>query len=308
MKKFFKRLIPIAVATAIIFPNVSAVETEFSMPSVYAATQNVPEGIERQLIFGSVTVYDFGKIKLHAYNTKDVMADEFYAFESDNGIVLLESGAFKNNVEEFSLYLKSLNKPLAGKLLSYHANGYKTYDDSAIYATQGAFDSWQKNGGVWNLTQNFVQGFGADKVAADLPENAQIVQVGDTVKIAGIDFKILSNPDAEGNYSVEIPEINAVYRHMMGSDVHNILPSIEYIDAEIADLETYRQKNYSLILTSHYIPEGQDAVKKKIAYLKKIKRIAKNSKDKADFIAAVKEKFPNYQGENYLEMTAGMLF
>ena len=128
----------------------------------------------------------------------------------------------------------------------------------------------------------------------------------DTVKVAGIDFTILPTPDED--YSVEIPAIGVVYRHMLGSKVHNILPSIAYIDAEIADMERYQQEGYGLILTSHYVPEGQEAVTEKLRYLRKVKELAGQSKDKADFIRQVKANFPTYEGENYLEMSASALF
>ena len=262
---------------------------------------------EKKLTLGTVTVYDFGEVKLHAYNTGDALADEFFALESNEGLVLLESAAFKDNVEEFSGYLKSLQKPLAGQLLSYHPNGYTAYD-APVYATEGAVRSWQKGGGVYALTDKFIQGFGADKVAPELPETANIVKAGDTLTLAGMTFRILETPDAEGNYGVEIPAINAVYRHMMGSDVHNILPAFAYIDAEIASLEECQRKGYALILTSHYAPEGQDAVAKKLDYLKKVKELARTCKAKDEFVAAAREAFPGYQGDGYLEMTAGFLF
>lgn len=193
-------------------------------------------------------------------------------------------------------------------ILSYHPNGFSAYGSSTIYATQGALASWNEGGGVYGLTQNFIQGFGADKVAEDLPSDAKIVEIGQSIDIAEIKFNILATPDSEGNLSVEIPQINSVYRHMMGADVYNILPAIEYIDAEIDAMKDYQSKRYSLILTSHHTPENQKDVATKLSYLKTIKKLAQKSKSKDQFIAAVKKAFPNYQGKNYLEMTAGALF
>mgnify|MGYP002298226571 CR=1 FL=1 len=311
-KNYLKIALPFALATVFSFPALLPDNPIGLTPAVVSASMvqaDIPAGNLHKLEIGTVTVYDFGKVKLHAYNTGDPLADEFYALESKDGLVLLESGAFKANVSEFDAYLKSLKKPLKGQLLSYHPNGYSTYDSKApIYATEGALASWGEKGGVRALTNNFVQGFGAEKVAADLPSTAVIVKPGETVKIAGIDFKILATSDVEGNYSVEIPAIKAVYRHMMGSNVHNILPSVDYIDAEIADMKKYQQEGYKMILTSHYVPEGQTAVAEKIKYLRKIKELVFASADKESFIKNVKEAFPDYEGVNYLEMSAGMLF
>ena len=307
-----KKIIPLALAAAFAVPTFAPIDNPIISKPIVAeakAKSDIPKGKVKKLEIGTVTVYKFGKIKLHAYNTNDALSDEFYALESKDGVVLIESGAMKANVAEFNEYLKKLNKPLVAQLLSYHPNGYSMFDgDAKIYATAGALASWQEGGGVYALTQNFIQGFGADKVAGDLPEDASVVRVGQTITIAGMEFKILPTPDVEGNYAIEIPAINSVYRHMMGSNVHNILPSLDYITAEIADLENYQDKGYTLILTSHYPPEGQAAVAKKIDYLQTIRRLARTCKNKYEFITAVNNAFPDYQGANYLEMTAGFLF
>ena len=255
---------------------------------------------------GSMNVYNFNDVKLHAYSTNDNMNDHCYIVETPEGLVLIESTAYKENVAALSDYIKSLNKPLAAALLSYHSNGYKSYGDVKIYATENALKSWKEGGSVWNLTQSFIQAMG-DKVADDLPESAEIINEGDTLNLAGIEFKILHSSDGE-DYDIEIPAINAIYRHMMGSKTHNILPGIPYIEAEISDLKNYQDKGYTMILTSHNAPEGQKAVAEKIAYLEKVLELAKNSKDKEEFINAVKAAFPDYAGEAYLGMTAGALF
>ncbi len=255
---------------------------------------------------GSMNIYNFDDIKLHAYGTGDNMNDFCYVIETPEGLVLIESTAYRENVNAFNDYVKSLNKPVAGALFSYHPNGYKTYGDIKIYATETALKSWGEGGSVKALTDSFVQVSG-EKVADDLPGKAEIISEGDTIKLAGIDFKILHESDGE-NYGIEIPAINTVYRHMMGSKTHNILPALPYIEAEISELKNYQDKNYSLILTSHHAPEGKQAVNEKIAYLEKVLELAKNCKDKEEFISKVKEAFPDYNGEAYLEMSAAALF
>ena len=53
-----------------------------------------------------------------------------------------------------------LNKLVAGKLLSYHPNGWNTYPDAPVYATESALASWGKDGSVTALTSQFVKTFG----------------------------------------------------------------------------------------------------------------------------------------------------
>ena len=259
---------------------------------------------------GYSAVHDFGyekeNVTLHAFETGDNMNDYCYVVETPEGLVLIESTAYKPDVEAFSKYVKTLNKPIAGALFSYHPNGYKSYGDVKVYATEGALKSWAEGGSVWELTQSFIQALG-NKVADDLPSSAEIITEGQTLRLAGLDFEILHESDGE-NYGVAIPALNVVYRHMMGSKTHNILPAIPYIEAEIAELKGYQEKGYALILTSHNAPEGKQAVAKKIAYLEKVLDLAKNCKTRAEFTSAVKEAFPDYNGEAYLDMSAGALF
>ena len=95
---------------------------------------------------------------------------------------------------------------------------------------------------------------------------------------------------------------------MLGSNCHSIITSVEHAKSMIATLKEYISKNYNLILTSHYIPEDINAVKAKISYIENLLNIAKDSSNAKDFIDKVKTEYPNYNGVNYLEMTANCLF
>ena len=274
------------------------------IPAVSSASEFETESVN--LKKGAVTVYNAGDIRLHAYETQDPMNDYQFVFESRDGLVLLESTALKDNVEIFADYIKSLNKPLKGELLSYHPNGYTSYH-SEVYATSGAVRSWNE-GSVKGLTQQFVSGFGKDAVATDLPEAVEEIKIGDTLTLAGIDFEIVDGYTPEGHFDVVIPQMNTIYTHMMGSKVHNILPSTAAIDSEINRFENISNKHYDLILTSHCKPESQAGVLEKINYLKTVKKIASYAKNSKEFTALVNEAFPSYEGKMYLEMTASMLY
>ena len=298
----FKKIIPIAILATMFgyFPcdNFSAADARTKVEST---------NFERPLTFGKVTVYDFGEVILHAYATNDALGDEFYLLESKTGLVLLESGAFKNNVEEFSAYIRFIGKPLEGVIFAYHPNGFLSYDKAPIYATKGALMSWREKGNVYNLTQNFAAQFGEDQIAMDLPYSVKFVNPKEKISIAGIEFKILESPDADG-FEVEIPAINMIYRHMLGETTHNIIPSREYLDAEIEKMKEYKSKKYAMILTSHHTPETQQAVTEKLTYLKQMKKFANKFKTKTEFLSAMNARFPNYSGDAYLQMTADMLY
>lgn len=61
-------------------------------------------------------------------------------------------------------------------------------------------------------------------------------------------------------------------------------------------------------MTSHYVPEGLDAVRAKIAYLETIIDIGSTCQDASEMIRKVNKAYPNYSGDNYLEMTANFFF
>ena len=95
---------------------------------------------------------------------------------------------------------------------------------------------------------------------------------------------------------------------MLGHDCHSIVAGADHADAMIAQLEDFKEKGYTLILTSHYTPEDLKDAETKIAYLKDLKAAASQCTDKSSFLTEMKRRFPGYAGENYLEMTAGFFF
>ena len=129
---------------------------------------------------GSVTVYDFGDIKLHAYDSGDALGDCTYAVETAEGIVLIESTAFRSANEAWKAYIDGLGTPVAGKLMAFHPNGSDIYNDDDPYATENALENWGEGGKIRSLTDGFVVAFGED-VATEHPASAQIVSFGDTV-------------------------------------------------------------------------------------------------------------------------------
>lgn len=92
---------------------------------------------------------------------------------------------------------------------------------------------------------------------------------------------------------------------MLGSKCHNILTSREHM---LAFAEELRGFQYTLVLTSHYVPEGADAVQAKLAYLGKALELSNSCATAEAFKSAMQSAFPDHAGENYLDMTASMLY
>lgn len=257
--------------------------------------------VEKQLGNGKVSVYDFGNVKLHAYMTNDALSDTAYLIETDREFIGIETPAFYDDLKSYSSYIKQSGKPLNHLFLAYHTALPENYK-GRVYATENYIKSVIK-GSIKGLLDNFKNIFG-DSFDTSIPKVTNVIKEG-KVNIADIEFIIKNKDDG---YIIEIPACNSIYIHMAGSDVHNILPSVEYIDSAINDMQQYKQKNYTLILTSHYKPETIELADIKTGYLKSIKEIYAANRNKEDFIASVKNKYPKYSGENYLQMTADMLY
>ena len=249
---------------------------------------------------GEMNVYDFGGIKLHAYRTNDFIDDEVFIIEKNGRAVIIESPCFFDNIKELTEYLKDIE--VEGMLIAYHGAGATFLPEVPKYATQNAVE-FSENGGGKALIDNFTNSFGEifDKSVHKITD----VMAEGKVTIGGIDFVIKQTDDA---FDVEIPEINAVYTHMLGHDCHSIVAGAGHADGIIAELKSYIEKGYDLILTSHYTPEDLKDAQTKIDYLENLKKIAANCSDADSFKAEVQKQYPNYNGQNYLNMTAGFFY
>lgn len=249
---------------------------------------------------GEMSVYDFGDIKLHAYKTNDFIDNEVFIVEKNGTAVIIESPCFYDNIGELTDYLK--NTEVAGMLISYHAAGSSFLPGVKRYSTQNAVD-YSKNGGGKALIDNFTKAFGA-AFDSGVHKITDIIS-SEQINIGGIDFIIKQTAEA---FDISIPEINAVYTHMLGHDCHSIVAGSSHADGIISELESYKSKGYDLILTSHYTPEDLKDAQTKIDYLKSLKEIAAECSDSESFKNEVNHRYPDYSGANYLDMTAGFFY
>lgn len=217
---------------------------------------------------GYVLVYDFGDVKVHNYNTADYIDDQVILLEKNKKVVVIESPAFYDNNKELEKYIESLGVKLVGVLLSYHMGGGTFLKDSKKYTTKKA-DEYGHTGGGKVLVDNFTKAFG-ESFDNNIHHVTDYIN-GGTITLADIKMNIIPTGDA---FDIEIPEINSIYTHMLGSDCHSIIAGVDYANAMIDILKGYIEKNYNLILTSHYIPEDIKAVDTKIAYIETLLNIA----------------------------------
>ncbi len=159
------------------------------------------------------------------------------------------------------------------------------------------------SGTIRHLNDGFIPSFGAD-FDEKLPTITEIL-TEKSYNIGGFELNIIYHNE---NIEIELPQINSVYTHMLGHDCHSIVAGEGHANAIIEQLKGYIEKNYTLVLSSHYLPETINDVKTKMDYLEELKNIAKESSNGDEFKEKVKVKYPNYSGLNYLDMTTGYFF
>lgn len=257
---------------------------------------------EISLAKGSVRIYDFGAAKLHAYQTRDLIDDEVFIVEKNGRGFVLEYPCFFDNIAELEGYIADQGISIEGIVAAYHMAGATFLSGTPVYATREA-DEYGHNGGGKALIDGFTAAFG-DAFDNTIPDVTNVIE-GNTLELAGVRMSIVRTADA---FDVEIPELNAVYTHMLGHDCHSIVAGAGHADAIIAQLRGYQEAGIDLVLTSHYTPEDLKDAQTKIDYLEDLKAIAAQSDDAASFKAAVQQRFPEYAGENYLDMTCGFFF
>ena len=255
-----------------------------------------------KLVTGEMSVYDFGRIKLHAYKTNDPIDDEVFIVEKEGRGFVIEYPCFFDNIKELEGYIEDAGIAVEGILAAYHMAGASFLAGTPVYATAEA-DAYGHTGGGKALIDNFTAAFG-EAFDASIPQVTNVIE-GNALTLAGIDVNIVRNDEA---FDIEIPAINSVYTHMLGHDCHSIVAGAGHADAIIAQLKGYQDAGIDLVLTSHYTPEDLKDVQAKINYLEALKEIAATCDGAEAFKAKVKERYPEYAGDNYLDMTAGFFF
>ena len=103
-----------------------------------APAKAVPTESHITLKSGSVNVYDYGDVKLHAYFTNDPLADVAYIVEGKEALAGIELPAFTAGLDTWKDYVKSLGKPMNDIFIVCHPAGASYIKGMNVYGTEGA--------------------------------------------------------------------------------------------------------------------------------------------------------------------------
>ena len=251
---------------------------------------------------GRMDVYTKNGVTLYAYQTRDAIDDEVFVLSKAGRGVVIELPCFYDNIQELTDFLAREGVTVEGKFVAYHGAGASFLPEVPAYGTESSV-AYNSAGGGAALVANFKNAFG-ESFDAGICTAQHILDEGET-EVAGIRFVVRPNAEA---FDLEIPEINCAYTHMMGHDCHSIVAGCPHADGIISQLNYYIRRGFDLVLTAHYTPEDLKDAQAKVAYLTDLKEIALECASADEMRKRVQERYPNYSGMNYLDMTVGFFF
>ena len=242
---------------------------------------------------------------LHVYYSNDVMADASYIVEGKDALVVLESPLFKSALAEFDSYIKTLGKPVASAIIDYHLGGQES---QAIVMPQG-MHKFTNEGVYAAMMSGFKQSFGDSMV--ELAEgNVSEVPFGQTVKLAGVDFRFDKGPANDFPGSMILIDGTACLMHWAPAKAHmNTLQisSPEAVVQAIDGLVAASESGAKVWLGSHGGVADKAALEFRIGYLRKIQELLENKPDAKTFSAQLKAAYPGLAGEDGVDALAEAL-
>lgn len=242
---------------------------------------------------------------LHVYYSNDVMADASYIVEGKDALVVLEAPLFKNALAEFDSYIKKLRKPISSAVIDYHLGGQES---QAIVMPQG-MHKFTNEGVYAAMMSGFKQSFGESMV--DLAEGeVSEVPFGNTVKLAGVDFRFDRGPANDFPGSMILIDGTACLMHWAPAQAHMNtlqLSSKEAVNQAIEGLIAASESGATIWLGSHGGVADKEALDFRISYLRKIQELLASKPDAKTFATQLKAAFPNLAGEDGVDALAEAL-
>ena len=242
---------------------------------------------------------------LHVYYSNDVMADASYIVEGKDALVVLEAPLFKSALAEFDSYIKKLGKPVASAIIDYHLGGQES---QAIVMPQG-MHKFTNEGVYAAMMSGFKQSFGDSMVELAEGEVSE-VHFGQTVKLAGVDFRFDRGPANDFPGSMILIDGTACLMHWAPAKAHmNTLQisSPEAVVQAIDGLVAASESGAKVWLGSHGGVADKAALEFRIGYLRKIQELLENKPDAKTFSAQLKAAYPGLAGEDGVDALAEAL-
>ena len=255
---------------------------------------------------GRFEVYDCDDFKLHVYYTNDALNDASYIIEGEKSVVTLEQPLFKINIKEYDSYLNQLNKPVEQRITDYHMGGTADHNILMLKGMQ----EFTKGKIYGEMMKNFSAIF-KDAITEMPTGKVSDIDFDTTAVFAGVSFTFSHGAISDFPAASILIGDKAYYTHWSPVKSHaNSLQisSPKAIDAEIEEAQEALDSGANIFIGGHGGASSREDLKFKLVYLKTLKEIFENNKDKDAFISNLKQAFPDLPGSEGLYALADVLY
>lgn len=261
--------------------------------------QNLPTGT-------SWTVTQNKKVKVHTYMSPSAMfANTSHVIELKNELIIVDGQFFAPYALELKEFTDSLGKPVTRFYLShYHPDHYIGFGDAfpnvpvyALAETKAAIE--QAGQGV--LEQRQAQ-FGP-MIASKLNKPSVVQQPGEeTIGNVKFIFKKSVNNESAVSLLIKLPELGVYFaQDIVYNKIHLFIEG-DTKGWETALHQIIKEKTYQTILSGHGKEGGIELLNENLNYLAFVNETILKSKDKEEFKAAILKKYPEYGGEQLVDI------
>ncbi|MDP2238243.1 MAG: MBL fold metallo-hydrolase [Bacteroidales bacterium] len=261
--------------------------------------QNIPTG-------SSWTVIKNKNVKVHTYMSPTAMfANTSHIIELKNELIIVDGQFFAPYALELKKFTDSIGKPVTRFYISHdhpdHFIGFgDAFPDVKVYALAETKTSIEQTGqGV--LEQRQAQ-FGP-MIATKLNKPSVIQQPGEeTIGNVKFIFEKSLNNESTVSLVIKLPELGVyIAQDIVYNKIHL------FIEGDTKGWETalnkiIKEKTYKIILAGHGKEGGIELLKENLKYLAFVNATILNTKNKEDFKAAIIKKYPEYGGEQLVDI------
>lgn len=261
--------------------------------------QNIPTG-------NSWTVTQNKDVKVHTYMSPTAMfANTSHIIELKNELIIVDGQFFAPYALELKKLTDSLGKPVTRFYISHdHPDHFIGFGDAfpnvKVYALAETKASIEKTGqGV--LEQRQAQ-FGP-MIATKLNKPSVIQQPGEeTIGDVKFIFEKSLNNESAVSLVIKLPEIGLyIAQDIVYNKIHLFIEG-DTKGWETALRKIIKEKTYKIVLSGHGKEGGIELLKENLNYLAFVKETILKSKNKEEFKAAIIKKYPEYGGEQLVDI------
>lgn len=261
--------------------------------------QDIPTG-------NSWTVAQNKDVKVHTYMSPSVMfANSSHIIELKDELIIVDGQFFAPYALELKKFTESLGKPVTRFYISHdHPDHFIGFGDAfpnvKVYALAETKASIEQTGQSV-LEQRQAQ-FGS-MIATKLNKPSVIQKPGEEI-IENVKFIFEKSLNNESGVSlvIKLPELGVyIAQDIVYNQIHLFIEG-DTKGWEAALHKVIKDKKYKIILAGHGKEGGKELLKENLAYITFVNETILKSKNKEEFKAAIIKKYPDYKGEQLIDI------